>query len=206
MLRRFVVVRVHLHELAVGQVDVPDVEPLIGVRDLLRVGRPDRLVEERWRIAQRQLLELCPILRTQVQFVLTALVGKVCDPPAIGRPSGVALGGIRGVSQVSNIAMLRRHGQNLSVRFKRRAHAAGRDRVVGDVLADFLEVRTQTGQVAGDGELQLGILHRAKVELVKRPQLLVHDHVRRGGGPLDVGGRARDHRVYLLATRVVNEQ
>src|SRR5207237_6901428 len=111
--------------------NVPDVHALVGVCDLLRVGRPARRVEERGRLSEVYLARLAHArLIAKVQSVLARLVREVCYPLAVGRPGGVALDRAHGVRQVAHVALLRGHAQNLAARLEDGARARRRQRGV----------------------------------------------------------------------------
>ena len=79
--------RVDLDRHTLGDVDVPERQPLVVVGDLLAVGRPDGPVEEgRRRAEPDRLHRALPGLVADVQGVLARFVREVSDRLAVGRP------------------------------------------------------------------------------------------------------------------------
>src|SRR5262249_37403567 len=89
----FIWVAIHQDGLASVDIHILEMQPFIAVHDLLTIGRPGGRVIKAWRSTEIYFSCITePILRAQVQRVLTRLVGKVGDPFAVGRPGGIAVG------------------------------------------------------------------------------------------------------------------
>src|SRR5262249_10996919 len=134
-----------------SQVHVPQVEPLVTVGDPFAVGRPDRVIVERRRLTQGDLLRLAGAEGVaQVKLVLARFVREVRDPLAVGRPGRRALGGAGGLRQVANVAFFGRDGQDFAAG---REHGAGpgrRQRGVAEPLADLFIARPGAAEVGGE--------------------------------------------------------
>src|ERR1700730_15906943 len=97
---------VSVHQLRGGfvQVDVPQVQSLVGVCNLLAVGRPRGFVKERRWITQVDVPDLAQtILAADFQFIFPRLIGEVCDRFAVGRPRWVAISARGAVWQLSEM-------------------------------------------------------------------------------------------------------
>ena len=71
----FVVIGIHELRRASGHVHVPQVQPLIAVRDLLAVGGPHRRIVERWRLTQLNMPHLAEsVLLAQLKLVFARLI------------------------------------------------------------------------------------------------------------------------------------
>ena len=126
-LRRFVGVRVHDRAALLGEVDDPDVEPLVGQRDPASVGGPARLVEEVPRTEVHDERRLEPRLVAHVEAVLARGVGEIGDPLPVGGPGRIALVRAGGARDVARRAALRRHGEDLAARGEEGARAGRGD-------------------------------------------------------------------------------
>src|SRR4029077_21206238 len=86
------VVSVHQMRGGMAQVDVPQVQSLVGVCNLLAVGRPRGSVKERRWITQVNVPDRAQtILAADFQFIFSRLIGEVCDRFAVGRPRRIAI-------------------------------------------------------------------------------------------------------------------
>src|ERR1700730_5650918 len=120
------VVSVHQPRGGVVQVDVPQVQSLVGVCNLLAVGRPRGSVKERWWITQVDVPDLAQtILAADFQFIFSRLIGEVCDRFAVGRPRRIAISHGGAVGQIADIAFVGGHSEYLSPRLKDRARTRG---------------------------------------------------------------------------------
>src|SRR3984893_2522973 len=108
------------------QVDVPQVQSLVGVCNLLAVGRPRGFGKERRWISQADVPNLAQtILTADLQVVFPRLIAEVCDRFAVGRPRGIAISPRGAVGQIADIAFVGGHGEYLSPRLEDRARARG---------------------------------------------------------------------------------
>src|ERR1700737_2023115 len=120
------VVSVHQLRGGVVQVDVPQVQSLVGLCNLLAVRRPRGAVKERWWITQVDVPDLAQtILAADFQFVFSRLIGEVCNRFAVGRPRRIAICRCGAAGQIADIAFVGGHSQYLSPRLEDRARAGG---------------------------------------------------------------------------------
>ena len=207
--RRVVEVAVDLHRRGLVEIDHPQVHPLVGVRDLLAVGRPPWGIEEGWRLAQVELAHGAEAVgASHVQRVLAGLVGEPGDPLTVWRPGRIAVGDRGASRQVPDVALLRRHGQDLTVRFEEDTLAGRGKGGMQDLPGlHLLEVRTELGQVGGQCHLHPVRLPGAQIVEAQRSQLVVDDRPRTGAGGLDVEAvLVGDHLAHRGRARVVGEQ
>ncbi len=207
-IRRFVEIARHLREGAARDVDDPQRQPLVVERDLLAVGGPEGIIEERRRGAESDAAGFAgAVLRCQMQRVLAGGVGQPIRQPgeglAVRGPGRIAVGSRRGVGQVADVALLGWHGEDVATGGEDGALAAGRDAGGGDLLRDVGPARPHAGQVALD--LDVEPLHFALRDVVK-PDLaeaLDRDRARSGGGRLQVEPVVGECARHLAVGRVV---
>ena len=125
---------IHEHRLAArgglpaGTSTIPQAQVLVGVCDVLGVGRPGGVVEEAGlgaEVDDRGRLEAGLVV--QVELVLAGGVGEVGDGLAVRAPGGIALGDAGGLGQVAGVAFLGRDGEDFAVRLEDGAGAGGRE-------------------------------------------------------------------------------
>ena len=125
------------HRLARGHIHIPQAQVLVGVGDVLGVGRPGGVVEVAGlgaEVDDRGRLEAGLVV--QVELVLAGGVGEVGDGFAVGAPGGVALGHAGGLGQVARVALFGRDGEDFAMRLKDGAGAGGRERGVLNLVAE----------------------------------------------------------------------
>jgi hypothetical protein len=99
---------------------------LVGVGDVLGVGRPGGAVEEagiRTEIDDGRRFEAGLVV--EVELVFAGGVREVGDGLAVWGPGGVALGGARGARQVADVALFAGDGEDFAVRLKDGTGAGG---------------------------------------------------------------------------------
>ena len=205
-IRRFVEIARHLGETAARDVDDPQRQALVVERDLLAVRRPERLVEERRRGAESDAAGFAgAVLGRQVQRVLAGGVGQPIRQPgdglAVRGPGRVAVGRRRGVGQVADVALLRRHGEDV-------ARAAKTARLPpGEMPAAVISFATsaQRGRTPGRSPSTSDVepLHRALRDVVETDlaEALDRDRARSGGGRLQVEPVVRRRRASPCGRR-----
>src|SRR5689334_7537399 len=120
---------VYLYGRSLVDIDIPDVQPLIRVSDLLAVRRPCGTIEKRGRISQIDFLYLRDArLIFQVKGVFTGLIREVGDPFSVGRPGRVALRKSRSAGQIAHIPFFRGDGENLATGLEYSALSGRRNR------------------------------------------------------------------------------
>ena len=114
--RIFVQIRVNLlGRSTFFDIHVPQIQSLVGERNLLTVRRPRRAIKIRWRISQPDLLHVTQSrLIHQMKRVFPGFVGKKRNPFSVWRPRWIALGNRCGPSQISDVALFRRDCQNFA--------------------------------------------------------------------------------------------
>ncbi len=118
---------VHPHRHSFIQIDVPVVQPFIGISDLPGVRRPRRRVVEAPRKPEVDLADFPGAsLVADVECVLARFVGEVCDGPSVRGPRGISFDSIRRLGQVPDIALLCGHRQNLTTHAEHCAHTRWR--------------------------------------------------------------------------------
>ncbi len=159
--RTVVAVGGDLLRVPVGQVDQPQVQALVVQHDLAAVRRPAWLVEERRRLAERDLAHRAAAVGgADVQRVLAGFVRQPRDALAVGRRRGIAVGDARRLRQVADLALLGRRGEDVAVRLQDHALARRREH-------RFLDRAGHDGQVVRPKLRQVGVyrhgqrLHRA---------------------------------------------
>ena len=168
-------------------VQIPEIQPLVAVHNHLAVGRPGRRVVKRRRIAELDFLHLTKaILLAHVQCVFPGLIGEIGNPFSIGGPRGIALGCPHCVGQVADVAMLHRHGQNLSMRFKHGPRACRGNVRVRDLVPDLHVVRPHCRKIATDLDANRVLFARCRIEQMNRAELFVDNGVRPRRSRLDV--------------------
>ena len=178
-----------LHRRGMVEVEVPEVEALVRIRDLLAIGRPQRTVEER-RLAQGDRAgRFETFLIADEELILAGFVGEPRDRLAVGRPGRVAILDARTIGDVARVAVFGGYGQNVAVRFEHRALPRRREVDVFDLGADLLPVRTHLRQVARNRDADLARLARLQIVDVQRVELGVNDRTRprRRGGYVETG-------------------
>ena len=130
-----VIVGVDEFRRGIVEVEVPQLQALIDVGDLLAVRRPSWRVEERWWIAEIDATDIAKsILVANGQFVFAGLIGEVGDGLSIGRPRGIAIGYSRTVREIANVSLISGDSEDLTPGFKDSASAGRRD---AEVLYTF---------------------------------------------------------------------
>ena len=111
--------------LLLRDVDDPEAHRPVGVRELLRVARPDgREVPGVRRGGDLHRLALA-VLRGDEELLLAGGVGPVRDPLSVGRPDGVALACAARPRQVPGVAVLRGDREDVAARGEDRPLSAG---------------------------------------------------------------------------------
>src|SRR5712671_3222481 len=72
------IIGVNQLRLSIVEIDIPEIQSLVGISNLLAVGRPHRAVEKRRRIPQIDMPHLAQaVLGAYAQFVFDALIREV---------------------------------------------------------------------------------------------------------------------------------
>ena len=173
-------VMIYFDGLLLFHVDVPNAEVVVAVGDLFAVGRPAR--REKEACSEADLLHLAgSILVADMERILPAFVGKVCDCLSIGRPGRIALHHRRAVGEVALVALFSRDGEDFAMRLENCTRAGRRNVGVLEALSHVHEVIANLKQVAGYPDIHL--LRGAGVQIVEmqRAKLLVNNGIRSGG-------------------------
>src|SRR5262245_10942154 len=178
---------VYLYRGFLLYVYIPEIEPLVAVGDLLAVGRPDRIIVEGGRVAERDLFHLAhSVLAAEMQRIFARLIGEVGDPFAIGRPGRATLHDARRVGQVADVALFGGHGKDFAARLEDGSRAGGGEFRPRDAVADFHIARSHLRQIARDANVQFLRLARFQVEEIQGAELLVDNRARPRCRCLDV--------------------
>ena len=79
-LRHFVGFRVHFDRSLFIEIDVPNVQALVGVSNFFAIWRPLRRIEEGWRIAEIEFTNIAhTVLIADVEFVFAGLIREIGD-------------------------------------------------------------------------------------------------------------------------------
>jgi hypothetical protein len=189
-------------------IDVPHAEVLVGVGDVLGIGRPGGAVEvagvgtevdDHGRLVAGLVME--------VELVLAGGIGEVGDGFAVGAPGGIALGDTGGLGEVADVALLGRDGKDLAVGLKDGAGSGGREVGILNLFRrDAGEVGREVGQFAvdlnGDDPAFVG----GGIKEVNGSELLVDEAAGAGLDGLEVEARVGGGLGDLLGDRVVAEE
>ena len=158
----------------------------VGVRELLRVRRPDRAVAPHVAVGGDAARLAAAVGGAHVDLVLAAGVGQVRDPARVRRPGHADLARRRRVAEVADRTVLGRHGPDLAARAEHRALAAGREAQGFDLRADVLPRRQRVRRLGRHPDRHL---HRGGGAGVVAPDpaaLLEHHRVGTARGPQHV--------------------
>ena len=155
---------------------------VVGERQPLAVGRPERCIEEA-ACEMRQDALGAAFGRSHRELLLAGDVGGVGDGLAVRRPARVVLVGVRGLGQVAGVAVLGRQREQVATRREHRAVAVGRDVVIGGLRAVLLAdralcvhpARTGARAVVRHRDVEIVQLLGRQIEHVQRTALLEHD-------------------------------
>ena len=144
-----VAILVDANWLLLVDVDVPGREVRIDVGDLLAVGRPPGRRVEGWLVIEPDLPRRLHAQRVaDVQLVFAALLGEVGNPLSVRRPRRIALHYPRRCGEVSRVALLGRHGEDVAASLEQGSRPGRRDVRVGEPASDVDETRAQLRHVA----------------------------------------------------------
>src|SRR5262249_38489982 len=133
-------------------VEIPEVETLVGVSDLLAVRRPERGVEKGGGRTEVKVAHLAhTVLLANLHLVFAGLVGEVGDPLSVRRPGGIAVGDGGRMGKVADITLVGGNRENLAESRRNCANSGGRKAVTAELLGFHLdELRTNLRQISGE--------------------------------------------------------
>ena len=203
----FIAVRIDSDRRTLVDIHVPEVEALIGVRNLLTIRRPPRIVEIGRRIPKIDLLHRAESrLAGEMERVFSRLIREVRDPLAVRRPGGIPVGhGIR-PRQVANVAFLGGHRQDFSMRFKHSPRAGWREVGMHNLLRHLLVMGPRRGQVARDAYIHLFRLATRGIGKINSAELLINERIRPGRKRFEIESVVGNHLLHRFHFRVVGKR
>src|SRR6185369_17563061 len=126
---------IYFHRLLLGDVGVPEIQPLVGPGDLLAIGRPCGREHEAFVAAGDLLFLSQAILRHDVNLLFSSSVGNVGNPASVGRPGNLVLANSGCAGQVADTSFFGRSGEDVATGREHSALAVGSDVEVGDQAA-----------------------------------------------------------------------
>ncbi len=202
-----VIIGIHFHWGRFVQIHVPEIEPLIGVSDILAIRRPGQTVEVGRRSSEIDFAHFTQaVLGAQVQRVFAGLIGKISDRFSVRRPGRAAVGDAGRIRDVANIALFRGNRENFAVSFEDGANTGGRNRGVINVFRDFFEMGADFDEVGIDMDPNRLLAMSREIEQVERAELFVDNRAGAGLGGFNGQPVIFDHLRFLLGFCVVSEE